>query len=172
MRVSLNWLSEFVDLPTTEPRELAHALAMLGHEVEGTEKVTAGWRDVRVARVETVEPHPDADKIRVCTVTTGGEPLTVVCGAWNFEAGALVAYAPSGAVLPGDFEIGTRTIRGVQSQGMICSEKELDLGEDAEGILVLEPPSVPGTPLEDLLSLPDVVFDLAITTNRPDAMSM
>ena len=172
MKVSLNWLKEFVDLPTEDPGELSHVLAMLGHEVEGVETVTPGWTDVVVARVETVEAHPDADRVRVCTVTTGGGPITVVCGAWNFEAGATVAFAQPGAVLPGDFEIGVRKIRGVESHGMICSEKELDIGDDADGILVLDEPASPGAPLEDVVPLPDVLFDLAITTNRPDAMSI
>lgn len=172
MRVSLNWLSEFIDLPTTDVAELRRTLAMLGHEVEGVEVLEPGWTRVDVARVLTVDPHPNADKVRVCTVTTGGDPITVVCGAWNFEADALVAFAHPGAVLPGDFEIGVRKIRGVESHGMICSEKELDLGEDAAGILVLEGDSPIGEPLESIVDLPDVLFDLDITPNRPDAMSM
>lgn len=172
MKVSLNWLLEFVDLPTRDVAELARALAMVGHEVEGTETVEAGWTEVVVAHVDDVKPHPNADKVRLCAVSLGGDPIDVVCGAWNFEAGAKVAFAKPGAVLPGDFEIGVRSIRGVESHGMICSERELGLGEDAEGIMVLEPGAPVGEPLETLLSLPDVVFDLAITTNRPDAMSV
>ena len=172
MKVSLNWLSEFVALPTRDVPELRRTLAMLGHEVEGVETLEAGWTKVDIARVLEVAAHPDADKVRVCTVTTGGEPITVVCGAWNFEAGAIVAFAHPGAVLPGGFEIGVRDIRGVRSHGMICSERELELGEDAAGILVLPEEAPVGQPLEALLELPDVVFDLAITPNRPDAMSM
>lgn len=172
MRVSLNWLADYIDLPTTDPDELDRTLQMLGHEVEGVERVEPGWKGVLTARVETVGPHPDADKVRVCTVTTGGDPVTVVCGAWNFEAGAMVAYAVPGAVLGGDVEIGVRTIRGVESHGMICSERELGLGDDAGGIMVLAPDTETGRPLESLLKLPDVVFDLSITPNRPDAMSM
>jgi phenylalanyl-tRNA synthetase beta chain len=172
LRISLNWLSEFIDLPTRDVTELRRTLAMLGHEVEGVEVVEPGWTRVDVARVLTVDLHPNADKVRVCTVTTGGEPTTVVCGAWNFEADALVAFAHPGAVLPGDFEIGVRTIRGVESHGMICSEKELAIGEDAAGILVLDGGAPIGDPLEAVLDLPDVVFDVDITPNRPDAMSM
>ena len=172
MKVSLNWLLEFVDLPTRDVGELSRVLAFLGHEVEGVETIEVGWTDVVVAHVDDVQPHPNADKVRLCAVSTGGDPIDVVCGAWNFEAGAKVAFAKPGAVLPGDFQIGVRTIRGVESHGMICSEKELGLGDDAEGILVLEPDAPVGQPLESLLTLPDVVFDLAITTNRPDAMSI
>ena len=172
MKISLNWLSEFVKLPTRDVAELRRSLAMAGHEVEGVETVEAGWTDVFIARVESVDSHPNADKVRVCTVTMGGDPITVVCGAWNFEAGAKVAFAVPGAVLPGDFKIGTRTIRGVESHGMICSESELGLGDEHDGILVLEDDAPIGEPFECILDIPDVVFDLSITPNRPDAMSV
>lgn len=172
MKISLNWLTEFVDLPTRDPEELRHVLASLGHEVDGVEEVTVDWTGVTIAEVLTVDPHPDADKVRLCTVTTGADPIQVVCGAWNFEAGARVAFANPGAVLPGGFEIGSREIRGVMSHGMICSEKELGLGEDHAGILVLDDEAPVGTDFGDWVALPDVVFDLSITPNRPDAMSV
>lgn len=172
MRISLNWLSEFVDLPTGDPQKIKDALYSLGHEVEGVEEVSAGWTGVTIAEVLTVDPHPDADKVRLCSVTTGGDPIQVVCGAWNFEAGAIVAFAEPGAVLPGDFEIGSREIRGVVSHGMICSESELRLGDDHSGILVLDPTAPVGADFADWVALPDVVFDLSITPNRPDAMSV
>ena len=172
MKISLNWLLEFVDLPTRDPEELRHLLASLGHEVEGVEKITVGWSGVTIAEVLTVAAHPDADKVRLCTVTTGSEPIQVVCGAWNFEAGARVAFANPGAVLPGGFEIGSREIRGVMSHGMICSEKELALGEDHAGILVLDGEAPVGTDFGEWVALPDVIFDLSITPNRPDAMSV
>jgi phenylalanyl-tRNA synthetase beta chain len=105
-------------------------------------------------------------------VTTGGDPIAVVCGAWNFDAGAIVPFAVPGAVLPGGFEIGRREIRGVLSNGMICSERELGLGDDHAGILVLESDAPIGVDFTEYVELPDVVFDLAITPNRPDAMSM
>jgi phenylalanyl-tRNA synthetase beta chain len=172
MRVPLSWLSDYVDLPPLKPRELAAVLEMLGHEVEEIEPLEVGWTGVVTARVETVDPHPNADKVRVCTVTTGGGRITVICGAWNFEAGARVAFAAPGAVLPGGLAIGVRSIRGVESNGMICSESELGLGDDAAGILVLDADAPIGQPLESILALPDVVFDLSITSNRPDAMSL
>ena len=172
MNVPLRWLQEFIDLPVTDPAELALVIDMLGHEVEGYEVLDPGWSEVVVGRVEQIEAHPDADKVRVCQVDVGGGPQQIICGAWNFSEGAYVAVARPGAVLPGGFEIGRRTIRGVDSNGMICSEKELGLGEDHTGILVLEGEPAIGTDFIELLELPDVVFDLAITPNRPDAMSM
>jgi phenylalanyl-tRNA synthetase beta chain len=172
MKVSLRWLSEFIDLPTSDPIEIRDALVSLGHEVEAIEHHRADWSGVVVASVSTVEPHPDADKVRVCTVETGSAPIQVVCGAWNFEAGAKVAFANPGAVLAGGFAIGVRTIRGVESHGMICSERELGLGDEHAGILVLEPSAPVGVDFAEFVELPDVVFDLKITPNRPDMMSM
>ncbi len=172
MRVSLRWLSDFIDLPTDDPDDLRAAFASLGHEVEGVERWLADWSGVVIARVEEVLPHPNADKVRFCRVQAGGDLIEVVCGAWNFEAGALVPFAMPGAVLAGGFEIGTRTIRGVVSNGMICSERELGLGDEHGGILVLEPDAPIGADFAEQVELPDVIFDLALTPNRPDAMSM
>ncbi|HUG07464.1 MAG TPA: phenylalanine--tRNA ligase subunit beta [Acidimicrobiia bacterium] len=172
MKISLAWLQEFIDLPTTDVDELSYAFDMLGHTVEGLERLDAGWSDVYVGEVLEVAAHPDADKVRVCQVDSGTGPTQIICGAWNFETGATVAVARPGAILPGDFEIGQRTIRGVESNGMICSEKELGLGEDHAGILVLDGAPQIGTAFADLVELPDVVFDLEITTNRPDALSI
>ncbi|HSJ84483.1 MAG TPA: phenylalanine--tRNA ligase subunit beta [Acidimicrobiia bacterium] len=172
MKLPLRWLQEYIDLPVTDPAELALVIDMLGHEVEGYEVLEPGWSEVVVGRVEQIEAHPDADKVRVCQVDVGSGPEQIICGAWNFGEGALVAVARPGAVLPGGFEIGRRTIRGVDSNGMICSEKELGLGDDHTGILVLDGEPEVGTNFTELLELPDVVFDLAITPNRPDAMSL
>lgn len=172
MKVSLRWLADFIDLPTDDPDVLADVFASLGHEVEGVERLDVEFRGVRTAEVVEVVPHPDADRLRVCKVSTGEETVDVVCGAWNFEAGAIVAFAEPGAVLAGNFEIGRRTIRGVTSHGMICSEQELGLGEDHRGILVLDPGTEVGVDFADLVARPDIVFDLSITPNRPDCMSM
>lgn len=171
MKVSLRWLREYVDLPD-DAESVARALVALGHEVEDVETVTADWSGVTIARVLEVAPHPDADKVRLCQVTVGGDPIPVVCGAWNFEAGAVVAWAEPGAVLPGDFRIGVRTIRGVESNGMICSERELGLGDDHDGIIVLDDDAPVGTPFAEWVELPDTIIDVTITPNRPDAMSL
>lgn len=172
MKVPLRWLQEFIDLPTTDVDELSYAFDMLGHTVEGVESLDVGWTDVFVGEVLDIAPHPDADKVRVCQVDSGTGPTQIVCGAWNFEAGATVAVARPGAVLPGNFAIGDRNIRGVDSYGMICSERELGLGDDHAGILVLTEGQEKGTPFADHVELPDVVFDLEVTTNRPDALSL
>ncbi|MFZ0014979.1 MAG: phenylalanine--tRNA ligase subunit beta [Acidimicrobiia bacterium] len=172
MKVPLRWLQEFIDLPTTDIDELKYAFDMLGLATEGVERLEVGWTDVFVGRVLEVASHPDADKVRVCQVDSGTGPTQIICGAWNFEAGATVAVARPGAVLPGDFEIGRRTIRGVESNGMICSERELGLGDDHAGILVLRDGQEIGTAFADHVELPDVVFELDVTPNRPDALSL
>ncbi|MYG93280.1 MAG: phenylalanine--tRNA ligase subunit beta [Acidimicrobiia bacterium] len=171
MKVSLNWLSDYIDLAPSRPEETAQVLESLGHEVEETERLSPDFGRVVTARVVEVEAHPRADRIRVCRVTAGDEPQTVVCGAWNFEAGATVAWALPGATLSGGTEIGRRSILGVESNGMICSERELGLGDDAEGILVFDAGVALGEDLAGFGSLTDTVLDLSITPNRPDVMS-
>jgi phenylalanyl-tRNA synthetase beta chain len=172
MKVPLRWLQEFVDLPTNDVEQLTYAFDMLGLTVEGIERLEADWSDVYVGRVDSIEAHPDADKVRVCQVDLGAGPTQIICGAWNFEEGAHVAVAKPGAILPGGFEIGTRSIRGIESHGMICSEKELGVGEDHAGILVLDESPELGVAFAELVELPDIVFDLDVTPNRPDAMSI
>jgi phenylalanyl-tRNA synthetase beta chain len=173
MRVSLSWLKEYIDLPTEDTAELARAFDMLGHAVEDTEHFTADWTGVVIGKVLRVEPHPNADAIRVTHVDIGdGGEHQIICGAWNFEAGAVVPVAVPGAVLPGGFDIGVRAIRGVESYGMICSERELGLGDVHDGIMVLDPDAPIGQAFESILELPDVVFDLEVTNNRPDVMGM
>ncbi|MGZ5382988.1 MAG: phenylalanine--tRNA ligase subunit beta [Acidimicrobiia bacterium] len=172
MKVSLRWMREYVDVPTEDPVELAEVFSSLGHEVEGFDVVELQFSGVVVGRVEEIFPHPNADKLRLCRVTTGGEPQDIVCGAWNFEAGAIVPVSVPGAVLAGGLTVGVRALRGIESHGMICSAAELGLGDDHSGIMVLDPAIEIGTSFADLVPLPDVVFDLSITPNRPDAMSM
>jgi phenylalanyl-tRNA synthetase beta chain len=172
VKIPLSWLAEFITLPDLSTAELADVIAMVGHEVEGYEVLEVGWSGVVVGQVVDIEAHPDADKIRVCQVDVGAGPEQIICGAWNFESGAYVAVARPGAVLPGGFEIGRRTIRGVDSNGMICSDRELGLGDDHTGILVLDGEPNLGIDFSELVELPDVVFDITVTPNRPDAMSL
>ncbi len=135
--------------------------------------MVADWSDVYVGKVVRIEAHPNADKVRVTHVDLGdGELHQIICGAWNFEEGAVVPVAIPGAVLAGGFEIGRRTIRGVESHGMICSERELGLGELHEGIMVLAAETPLGAPFAEVVGLPDAVLDLDITNNRPDVMGM
>jgi len=181
MKVPIGWLADFLDLPTRDPHELEQILVSLGHEVEGIKDFKPSFEGVVVGRVEEVRPHPDADRIRFCRVNDGTETLDVVCGAWNFEAGAIIAYARSGSRLAIDseqpFEVGSRQIRGIVSHGMIASARELGLGEDHEGILVLNELGAAteqdlGQPLEEVIGLGDTVLDVSITTNRGDCMGI
>jgi phenylalanyl-tRNA synthetase beta chain len=177
MRAPLSWLRDYAPLEAGVS-DLADTLSSLGLVVEGVEHVGAGLSDVVVARVVAIRPHPDADRIRLVDVDAGGGELTqIVCGAWNFDVGDLVPLAPVGAVLPGDFEISRRKMRGQWSNGMLCSPAELELPAPAgvaDGLLILAPGlAAPGTPLVEALDLrPDVVFDLDISPNRPDALCM
>ncbi len=177
MKVTLDWLREFVDLPTTDPEAIALALESLGLEVESWEPIQYRFSDVVVGKVIEVKPHPNADKVRLTKVDVGSEVLEIVCGAWNFQEGAIVPVAVPGAVLQGDFAITERDIRGVTSHGMICSEQELELGDDADGIMVLDagfPDAAArlGDSFESLLPVNDMVFDIDVTPNRPDWMSV
>ena len=164
MKVSLSWLQEYIDLPTTDVAELKHAFDMLGHAVEEVVRFDVEWTNVVIGKVLRIEAHPNADSIRITHVDIGdGEEHQIICGAWNFEEGAVVPVAVPGAVLPGNFKIDTIRLRGVESNGMICSERELGLGEMHEGIMVLDPEAPIGQPFESILDLPDVVFDLEVT---------
>ena len=177
MRAPLSWLRDYAPLDAPVER-LTEVLSELGLVVEGVEEVGGGLGDVVVAKVLDIRPHPDADRIRLVDVDPGdGGPLQIVCGAWNFDVGDLVPLAPVGAVLPGDFKISRRKMRGEVSHGMLCSATELRLPDQpggAEGLLILEPDLAdPGTPITEALGLQrDVVFDLDVTPNRPDALCM
>ena len=177
MKLTLSWLREFIDIPLDDPQEIADAFESLGHEVEEWHLILPSFSGVVVGEVLDVTPHPNADKIRLTRVDVGTEVLDIICGAWNFEAGAIVPVAVPGAVLAGDFEITRREIRGVTSNGMICSETELALGDDADGIMVLNEDyphaaEMVGEPFEGVVGFPDVSYDLAITPNRPDCLSV
>ncbi len=175
MRVPLSWLRDFAPL-VGDPAGLSATLDDLGLVVEEVEVVGEGLDDVVVARVESVAAIEGADKIRLVTVDDGGgSPIEVVCGASNFEIGDLVPLAPVGATLPGGFQIGRRKLKGVTSNGMLCSGRELKLSEDHEGILRLNhvEGAAVGQPLATALGIDvDVVFDITVEANRPDAWSI
>ncbi|MBK5288500.1 MAG: phenylalanine--tRNA ligase subunit beta [Acidimicrobiia bacterium] len=171
MRVPLSWLTDFVALDA-EPRAIAEALDRLGLEVEALDAPGEEITGVKVARILEVRPHPNADKLQLCDIEFGDGTTTVVCGAPNVVNGMVVAYAPSGATLPGGFKLERRKIRGEVSDGMLCSSRELGLGEEHDGILPLASDAELGMDVRDLLGLHDVVFDLSVTPNRSDAMSI
>ena len=173
MNVPLSWLREYVDIamPTAE---LAHRLTMAGVEVGGVQEI-GGWENCYVGQVTLVEPHPNADRLRMCTVRIGREELRVVCGAPNVAAGQMVPFASIGARLfnthSGRHEtLKASRIRGETSEGMICSELELGLGQDHTGIIVLPQDAPLGHPLSDYLG--DQVLEVEATPNRLDCISI
>ncbi len=172
MKVSLKWLSDYVDVPS-DIKEFCDRLDLTGTGVEGVEKLGSAYDGVVVGHVLTCEPHPDSDHMHVVTVDVGaGEPVQIVCGAPNIAAGIKVPVATIGAVLPGDFKIKKSKLRGVTSCGMCCSKRELGMGTDHEGIWILPEDAACGQPIADYLKLTDTVLDLEITPNRPDCLSM
>ena len=172
MKVPYSWLDEWTELPW-DARELGSRLTMSGFEVESIEPAAPPFSGVIVAEILAAEPHPQADKLQVCRVSTGrGEPLQVVCGASNARAGLKSALATVGARLPGEVTIGAAKLRGVESQGMLTSARELGLAESSSGILELPDDAPLGKPLREYLQLDEPVLDVNITPNRGDAMSV
>jgi len=171
MKFSECWLREFVD-PEISTETLTEQLTMAGLEVESVEPAAPEFSGVVVAQVKTVEAHPDAEKLSVCGVSDGTADWQVVCGAPNVRPGLMTAFARVGARLPENFKIRTARLRGVESQGMLCSAAELGLGEDADGILELPSDLTPGEDLRQALALEDVCIDLDLTPNRGDCLSV
>jgi phenylalanyl-tRNA synthetase beta chain len=170
MNVSLSWLRDFVELPATT-QELVNLLTLAGVEVEAVIQRGADIPSVVVAKILESVQHPNADRLSVAKVDSGsGEIHQIVCGAKNYKVGDKVPLALPGAVLPGDFKIKVGKLRGVESQGMMCSAKELGLGEGHEGLLILAPDAPLGAPLSQLFPA-DVILELEITPNRPDLLS-
>ncbi len=172
MKVSLKWLSEYVDVPA-DTKAFCDRLDLTGTGVEGVEKTGAALDGVVVGHVQECKAHPDSDHMHVVSVDVGAEePVQIVCGAPNIAAGIKVPVATIGAVLPGDFKIKKSKLRGVVSCGMCCSKRELGQGQDHEGIWVLPEDAPTGMPIADYLGLSDTVLDLEITPNRPDCLSI
>src|SRR5689334_4447714 len=179
MRVPYSWLREYC-APDLGVEELGALLALRTTEVERITSVgPPSSNGFVVGRVVSVERHPDADRLSVCEVETGDSTRTIVCGAANVAAGQLVPVALPGATMPGGKELGRAKLRGVTSDGMILSEAELDMGDDSEGIAVLEPRAAgsahglaPGTPLGEVLPLGERVLELEVTSNRVDCFGV
>jgi len=171
MQVSVKWLRDYVDVDVP-PAELAERLTMAGLEVDSLHETGPAFSGVHVARINSLKPHPNADKLVLCEVTTGDAVRPVVCGAKNIRVGDIVPLAQVGATLPGDLVIRSSIIRGEASEGMLCSEEELGVGDDASGIMIL-PPDLPlGKELGDALNLTDAVLDIGVTPNRADCLSI
>ena len=170
MKVSLKWLSEFVELPGSVP-ELTELLTLAGVEVEDVQKLGADIPKVVVAQIQESTQHPNADRLSVCKVDDGsGIPRQIVCGAKNYKVGDKVPLALPGAVLPGDFKIKVGKLRGVESEGMLCSADELGLPKGEDGLMILPGDAKAGTPLSELLPS-DTIIEIEITPNRADLLS-
>ena len=171
MKIPYEWLNEFVVLDI-DPYELASRLTMRGFEVEAIEEYRPSLDGVCVGEVVKIDLHPDAKNLTVCRVRTDKETLPIVCGAKNVQEGDKVPVAMVGSTLPGGFSIERKDIRGVESLGMLCSEKELGLSDDHSGIFILPKDIATGTNLDEMAGLRDFVFDISVPPNRGDCLSV
>ncbi len=172
MKISLNWIKDYINLDGITTQEIVEKLTMSGLEVEDYLDQNKIYSGFVVGLVKEVKKHPDADKLTICTVYDGGDDLQVICGAPNVEESKNVVFAKIGSIIPnGNMEIKKVKIRGVESYGMICAEDELGLSDDHSGIMILADEFPAGTPISEALKLNDVILDIAITPNRPDALS-
>lgn len=170
MKISYKWLKEYIDIKIT-PEELEQRLTFAGIEVETIETLGEELKSIKVAKIIEKESHPNAEKLSICTVFDGEKNLQVVCGASNCAKGQCIAFAPVGSIV-GNFKIKKAKLRGVQSFGMICSEKELGLSENHDGIMVLREGAEIGVNLSEYLDYQDTIFDVEITPNRPDLLGI
>jgi len=177
MKVPLSWLKDYVDI-NVSPKDFAHELTMSGSKVEGIEVQGEDIVNVVVGKILSLEKHPEADKLQVSKVDVGNEVIQVITGAQNVKVGDCVPVALSGALLPGGKKITKGKLRGLESNGMMCSIAELNLTKadypeaEEDGIFILDPNLTPGTDIKDVLGLNDTVFEFEITPNRPDCLSM
>ena len=171
MKFSEQWLREWVN-PSIDTNTLVEQVTMAGLEVDGVEPVAASFSGVVVGEVSAVAPHPDADKLRVCSVSDGSEVFQVVCGASNAREGIKVPFAKVGAVLPGNFKIKKAKLRGVESFGMLCAESELGMAESSDGLMELIDSAPTGQDIREFLSLEDQIIEVDLTPNRSDCLSI
>ncbi|MBT8342468.1 MAG: phenylalanine--tRNA ligase subunit beta, partial [Desulfatitalea sp.] len=170
MKISLNWLREYVDI-TMDVHQLTHRLTMVGLEVDAVQERFAYLDKVVVGHILEIAPHPNADRLRLCKVAAGEHVYEVVCGASNAAENMLVPLALPGTELPSGATVAEGVIRGVRSGGMLCSAAELGLGDDTGGLMALPDGTVAGQPLNQALALSDAVIEIGLTPNRPDCLS-
>jgi phenylalanyl-tRNA synthetase beta chain len=171
MKIAESWLREWVN-PDLDTEAVAELLTMAGHEVDSIDRQGVGLEGVLIAEVVAVAKHPDADRLSVCQVNDGSNTLEIVCGAPNVVKGMKSPLALPGTTLPNGLKLRKSKIRGVTSNGMLCSAVELGLGEESDGIMSLPPEAPVGTELTDFLQLPDAVIDFDLTPNRGDCFSV
>ncbi|MDP6167058.1 MAG: phenylalanine--tRNA ligase subunit beta, partial [Gammaproteobacteria bacterium] len=171
MKFSEKWLREWVN-PAISSDELVAQITLAGLEVDEVEPAAGEFSGVVIGEIITAEPHPNADKLQVCTVSDGQANQQVVCGAPNARAGIKVAYATLGAILPGNFKIKKAKLRQVESFGMLCSAAELQISEDHDGIMELPADAPLGMDLREYMQLDDQIIDVDLTPNRGDCLSI
>ncbi len=172
MKLTLNWLQNYVDITGVDPHVLAEHLTMLGLEVDAVSPLHRDLSELKTGYVLSAEKHSNADKLKICQVQVGEEKFQIVCGAPNMRAGLKVVVALSGTVLPGNFKIKKSKIRGVESHGMICSERELGLGNEHDGIMELPEATEHGRSFIEVMELEDTFIEVDLTPNRPDCASV
>ena len=172
MKFTLSWLKDYLETDASL-EQISETLTMIGLEVEAITDPAAALSDFTVAEVISAEPHPDADKLKICLVNTGTEQVQVICGAPNARTGMKGVFAPAGAYVPGiDLTLKKAKIRGVESNGMLCSERELEISDEHSGIIDLDTDAPAGTPYAQISGLDDPVIEIAITPNRPDCLGV
>ena len=171
MKILKSWLADWIDVSSIDDNELSEALESLGFEIENIEHVKPNYKDIVVGKVLEIYQHPNADKVRVTKVDVGSSVYEIVCGAWNFDVNAIVPVALPKSYIKDDFLIDKRDIRGVESNGMICSATELDLWDDHTGILLLDEDSKIGSNFSDTYASTDIIWEIGVTPNRGDCMS-
>ena len=171
MKILKSWLTDWIDVSSIDDNELSEALESLGFEIENIEHVKPNYKDIVVGKVLEIYQHPNADKVRVTKVDVGSSVYEIVCGAWNFDVNAIVPVALPKSYIKDNFLIDKRDIRGVESNGMICSATELDLWDDHTGILLLDEDSKIGSNFSDTYASTDIIWEIGVTPNRGDCMS-
>ena len=171
MKILKSWLTDWIDVSSIDDNELSEALESLGFEIENIEHIKPNYKDIVVGKVLEIYQHPNADKVRVTKVDVGSSVYEIVCGAWNFDVNAIVPVALPKSYIKDNFLIDKRDIRGVESNGMICSATELDLWDDHTGILLLDEDSKIGSNFSDTYASTDIIWEIGVTPNRGDCMS-
>ena len=171
MKILKSWLTDWIDVSSIDDNELSEALETLGFEIENIEHVKPNYKDIVIGKVLEIYQHPNADKVRVTKVDVGSSVYEIVCGAWNFDVNAIVPVALPKSYIKDNFLIDKRDIRGVESNGMICSATELDLWDDHTGILLLDEDSKIGSNFSDTYASTDIIWEIGVTPNRGDCMS-
>ena len=171
MKLLKSWLNDWIDIENISNPEISEALESLGFEIENKKELHPNYENIVVGKVLEIYEHPNADKVRITKTDVGNNIYEIVCGAWNFDVGAVVPVALPNSKIKDNFKIDKRDIRGIQSNGMICSASELDLWDDHEGILLLDETLLPGTDFSTIYSSNDFIWEVGVTPNRGDCMS-